>query len=87
MHVGVIETAAGSMRWKIDVAEEAKGHAALVSDRNSFGLRSSSFAGPTRATVRTSSAIDRSFVTPDVFRVCLYAVWNDARLNFVPMSF
>jgi len=87
MNVGVIETAAGSMRWKIDVAEEAKAHAALVSDRTIFGLSSLKLCRPRRAAVRTSSVIDRSFVTPDVLRVGLCTIWNNARLGFQPISF
>src|SRR6266567_8862239 len=87
MNVGVIETAAGSMRGKIDVAEQAKGHAALVSDRNIFGLSSLKLCRPRRAAVRTSSVIDRSFVTPDGLRVGLCTIWNDPRLGFLPVSF
>jgi hypothetical protein len=75
------------MRGKINVAEEAKGHAALDPDRNIFDLSPSSFAGPMRVAVRTSSVIDRPFVTPDVFRVYLCTIWNDPRLGFLPMRF
>jgi hypothetical protein len=54
---------------------------------NDSGLSSLKFWQKTAGRCRTGSVIDRSFVTPDVFRLYLCRVWNDARLSFTPISF
>ncbi len=90
MNVGVVKTAAGSVLRKLNVAEQTKSHVAIVSDRVIY--RSELHQGcPNPNTVRRGKknrlVIDRSFVTPDIFRIDLSTIRNDARSKFTPVSF